>query len=55
MYQMEPYPLKEYKITLTLRTDYHPKKWIADAINDNLNRDYSTHEEIIDLKIEELH
>ena len=28
---------KRYKITLVVDTDTHPRKWIADVINDNLN------------------
>jgi hypothetical protein len=29
--------IKRYKITLVVDTDTHPRKWIADVINGNLN------------------
>ena len=29
--------MAKYKITLTIETDYHPRKWIAETIQDTLD------------------
>ena len=39
---------KRYKITLVVDSNSHPRKWIADVINGNLNED----EELVDWEIE---
>ena len=38
-----------YKITLVVDTDTHPRKWIADVINGNLN----DKEELVEWETEE--
>jgi hypothetical protein len=39
-----------YKITLVLNTDTHPRKWISDVINGNLNEE----EELVEWETEEV-
>jgi hypothetical protein len=39
-----------YKITLVVDTNVHPRKWIADVINDNLNEE----EELVEWETEEV-
>ena len=41
---------KRYKITLVVDSNSHPRKWIADVINGNLNED----EEFVDWEIEDV-
>ena len=41
---------KRYKITLVLDTNIHPRKWIADVINGNLNEN----EELVEWETEEV-
>ena len=42
--------INRYKITLVVDSDSHPRKWIADVMNENLHED----EELIDWEIVEL-
>ena len=42
--------IKRYKITLVVDADTHPRKWIADVINGNLN----DKEELVDWETEEV-
>jgi len=42
--------IKRYKITLVLDADIHPRKWIADVINGNLNEK----EELVEWETEEV-
>ena len=41
---------KRYKITLVVDTDTHPRKWIADVINGNLDGE----EELVEWETEEV-
>ena len=41
---------KRYKITLVVDADTHPRKWIADVINGNLDKN----EELVDWETEEV-
>ena len=42
--------MDEYRITIIVKTDTHPRKWIADVINDALDNT----EELIDWDIQEI-
>jgi len=41
---------KRYKITLVVDADVHPRKWIADVINDFIGQ----YEELVDWETEEV-
>ena len=42
--------INRYKITLVVDADTHPRKWIADVINGNLDKN----EELVDWETEEV-